>query len=350
MKPFKTAAAVALRGAETFGLFDLLERGERDRRDVLRVLMYHRIGDSRDHSLYPGLVSASPRAFERQIRCLAERHRFVSMDEVLHWHRTGSRLPPRALLLTFDDAYADFAEHAWPILSELGLPATVFVPTAIPDRPRLAFWWDRLFRAIEGSDRAACESTPLGRLELRDSASRRRAFRRLRDLIESLPHDRAMQLVDDISRELGESPAPNPVLGWDALRSLARAGVTLCSHTRTHPKLDRIPTALIRREVAGSLADLQREIGNVLPVFAYPEGRFGKDAVHVVAKEGVELAFTTDRGLNHMASAHPLLLRRIPVWPRATDPVLRAQLMGWTVGLNRFAQDSTLRRPVVAGS
>ena len=48
------------------------------------------------------------------------------MGEVLHCRRTGTRLPPRALLLTCDDAYADFAENAWPILAELSLPATVF--------------------------------------------------------------------------------------------------------------------------------------------------------------------------------------------------------------------------------
>ena len=337
VKPFKSAAAVALRGAEASGLFDLLERGERDRHDVLRVLMYHRIADPSDTSLYPTLISASPDAFERQMRWLAGRHRFVSMSEVLHCRRTGSRLPARALLLSFDDAYADFAEHAWPILAQLELPVALFVPTAFPDQPRRAFWWDRLFLSLEGTDLAACECTPLGRLELRDEASRRRAFRRLRSLVVSLPHERAMQLIEDVALELGESPAPNPVLGWDALRSLAREGVTLCSHTQTHPALDRLPVELVRREVVDSFTDLKREIGDVLPVFAYPGGRFDEETIRVLAEEGVELAFTTRRGLNDMATAHPLLLRRVPVSPRATQSVLRAQLMGWTAALNRFA-------------
>ncbi len=336
MKPFKSAVALALRGAEACGLFDLLERGEPDRYHVLRVLMYHRIADPSDTSLYPTLISASPDAFEGQMRCLAGRHRFVSMSEVLHCYRTGSRLPARALLLTFDDAYADFAEHAWPVLAELGLPVTVFVPTEFPDQSRRAFWWDRLFRILEGTDRTSCECTPLGRLELRDKASRRRALQRLCSLVISIPHERAMQLVEDVARELGESPAPNPVLGWDALRTLAREGVTLCSHTRTHPALNRLPVELVRREIVDSLADLRREIGDVLPVFAYPGGLLDDQTVRVLAEEGIELAFTTRRGLNDMSTAHPLLLRRVPVSPRATPSVLRAQLMGWTAALNRF--------------
>jgi peptidoglycan/xylan/chitin deacetylase (PgdA/CDA1 family) len=334
--PFKPAAAAALRGADAAGVFDLLERGERHRRNVLRVLTYHRVADPSDRSLYPPLVSASPDVFERQMRWLAGRHRFVSLSEVLHCRRTGSPLPARALLLTFDDAYADFAEHAWPILAELGLPVVMFVPTSYPDEPGRNFWWDRLFGILEGTKLAACESTPLGRLELQDEASRRRAFRQLRSLKDSLPHEQAMQLVEDVACELGETPAPNPVLGWDALRSLASEGVTMCSHTRTHPALDRLPVELVRREVVGSLADLKREIGDVLPVFADPGGRFDEQTVRVLAEEGIELAFTTHRGLNDMASAHPLRLRRVPVSQRATQSVLRAQLMGWTAALNRF--------------
>ena len=95
VKPFRSAAAVALRAAEASGLFDFLERGEPGRHNVLRVLMYHRIADPSNTSLDPTLISASPDAFERQMRCLAGRHRFVSMSEVLHCCRnrvSGYRL------------------------------------------------------------------------------------------------------------------------------------------------------------------------------------------------------------------------------------------------------------------
>lgn len=342
MKPGRSAAALALRAAEIAGVFALLERGEAGRRDVLRVLTYHRVADPADRTLYPGLVSASPVAFELQMRWLSARYRFVSMQEVLECRRRREPLPPRALLLTFDDAYADFAQHAWPTLDKLGLPATVFVPTGFPDQPGRVFWWDRLFRIIERTRASAWEGSPLGRLELRDARQRAGAHRRLRGLLRSLPHDDAMALVDDAARELGEPETRGAVLGWDTLRSLARRGVTLCSHTQSHPALDRLPEDRIRREVAGSLVDLQREIGSVLPVFAYPEGRFGAEALRALAAEGIELAFTTRRGLDVLSRADPLLLRRVPVTPRATRPVLRAQLLGWT------ARSSPARDPASA--
>lgn len=338
MKPFRRVAAIALRGLEAAGLFELLERGESERSGVLRVLTYHRVGDVRDRSLYPGLVSASPQDFAEQMRWIAEHYQVVSVEEVLHCARSGVELPPRALLLTFDDAYADFAEHAWPVLAGLGMAAVVFVPTAFPDVPDRSFWWDRLFRSLDRSERRACTSTPLGRIELGDRDGRLRAFRRLRALIMSLPHERAMRLVDAVVEELGDHAAPNPVLGWDPLRALARAGVTLCPHTRTHPALDRLPADEVRREVRGSVADLERELGSAPPpVFAYPAGRLDEAAVRILGEEGIELAFTTQRGLNQLGIEHPLRLRRINVSPRATEPVLRAQLMGWMAALRRPA-------------
>jgi len=338
MKPFRRAAAIALRGLEATGLFELLERGESERTDVLRVLTYHRVGELGDRSLYPGLVSASPRDFAEQMRWIAEHYRVVCAEEALDCARRGVGLPPRALLITFDDAYADFAENAWPVLARLGLPVVLFVPTAFPDAAGRSFWWDRLFRALDRSERSACTSTPLGPIELGDRDGRLRAFRRLRTLILSLPHERAMDLVDAVVGELGDHAASNPVLGWDSLRGLAREGVTLCPHTRTHPALDRLPAEEVRREVRGSVADLEREIGAAAPpIFAYPAGRLDEAAVRILGEERIELAFTTRRGLNQLGVENPLRLRRINVSPRATEPVLRAQLLGWTAGFGRTA-------------
>ena len=55
----------------------------------------------------------------------------------------GRRAPPNAVLVTFDDGYAD-VEAAVPLLRRSGVPATFFVPTAYPDAGRL-FWWDRVW-------------------------------------------------------------------------------------------------------------------------------------------------------------------------------------------------------------
>ena len=185
---------------------------------TLAVLTYHRVGEPR-HSP-PGLVSATPATFERQMRLLARTGRAVGLDDVLR-SRNGTReLPRGAVLVTFDDAYRDFREHAWPVARRLRIPVVLFVPTAFPASGR-AFWWDRLFGAL---DRARGEvDTPLGRLPLRTSVQRRKAYRALRAHVKTLPHDRAMALVDELEATLGPapSPAPRPVLAR-AARACAR--------------------------------------------------------------------------------------------------------------------------------
>jgi peptidoglycan/xylan/chitin deacetylase (PgdA/CDA1 family) len=327
----------ALGNVERSGLFDFLDRRD-ERPDLLRVLTYHRIAEEGAEGLCPGLVSATPQAFESQLRELGSRYRIVSLAEIVDRQRTRSPLPPRSLLLTFDDAYRDFEENAWPVLERLGVPAALFVPTAYPDREERAFWWDRLFRALMGAQGRERVATPVGELPLATPAQRRRAFARLKAWVKRVPHERAMAWVDEFCGRLGAEPARGEVLGWDALRRLAARGIAICSHTRTHPRLDRIPESEIRAEVRGSLADLAREIGEVLPVFAYPDGAVTPAAVRILAQEGIELAFTTGRGVSVLGRAHPLLLRRVPVGRRANGPLLRAQLLGFRTGSGRRAR------------
>ena len=54
--------------------------------------------------------------------------------------------------MTFDDAYCDFADHAWPVFRRLGVPVTLFVATEYPDHPDRAYWWDRLHAGLSVAD------------------------------------------------------------------------------------------------------------------------------------------------------------------------------------------------------
>jgi glycosyltransferase involved in cell wall biosynthesis/peptidoglycan/xylan/chitin deacetylase (PgdA/CDA1 family) len=291
----------------------------------LRVLMYHRVIDPGAAPCSPSLVSATPRAFEEQARLLARRYRVLSLDEVVDLFRRLRPLPPRAVLITFDDGCADFGEIAWPILRRHRLPATVFVPTAYPGRPERNFWWDRLHAALSSTQVARVE-TPEGPLSLADVASKGAALRSLQRLVKTLPHHEAMQLVDRVCRELGDVPAPSDVLPWNRLRALAADGVAIGAHTRTHPALTRLATEEARAEIRGSAGDLRRELGACPPVFAYPFGDHDDRIVRIVREEGFELAFTTRDGHSRLGAEDPLRLRRTGVTPRTTARILRARL------------------------
>jgi peptidoglycan/xylan/chitin deacetylase (PgdA/CDA1 family) len=311
---------------------DLLERFDRSSLGTLPVLTYHRvdaIGSRPD--LDPALISATPDQFERQMSWVAANRTVLSLDELLEIRRGRMAVPERALLVTFDDAYLDFATGAWPVLRRHGLPVTMFVPTAYPDSD-VRFWWDRLHAALSHTSRRAALETQAGRFALVDSEQRRRALERLRAWIASVPHDEAMELVGRLVDDLGGEPPAPAVLGWQALRELAAAGVALAPHSRSHARLDRLPLERLAAEIAGSRADLVRELGACPPVFAFPGGGHDADAEQLLAREGFEVAFTTRRGSNAMGDGDWLSLRRTNVGRRASLALIRAELVYTPVG------------------
>jgi peptidoglycan/xylan/chitin deacetylase (PgdA/CDA1 family) len=315
-------------------LIGALERSAPWRRGVLAVLTYHRVDDPEARpDLSPALLSATPTAFAEQIVDLARHYRPVSMAEVLDAIDDPRRLPPRAVHVTFDDAYRDFAIHAWPVLRASNVPATLFVPTAYPDASGPGFWWDRLWQAVSTTRRDTLSVEPVGRLPLGDLAARRSTMRAIQASLKARPHDEAMADVERIVAELSVPagatviPPMPAVLDWDTLRGLAADGVTLAPHTRTHPLLDRVSFDTAVAEIAGAHEDLEREIGPTPRVLAYPSGAHDGMAVEAARGAGMVLAVTTERGGNDLRHADRLRIQRINVGGRARSPLIRAQLL-----------------------
>jgi peptidoglycan/xylan/chitin deacetylase (PgdA/CDA1 family) len=310
----ETAAVGRLVGA--------VERLDARRPNLLRVLTYHRVDD--------------PVAFGAQAAFLARSCATVSAADVLASLGGGPPLPPRAVLLTFDDAYRSFATDAWPVLRSLGIPALLFVPTAYPDSERPSFWWDRVDRTLAQAPRGTSVETFAGCLSTESAPARSASLRTLKLRLKDLPHRELVAEVERLCTRLGVPPGRHDVLGWDELRRLAREGVTLGAHTRTHPVLTRVPPVEAESEIAGSLADLEREIGPGPRLLAYPDGRHDDGVVGAAARAGVELAVTTRRGTNDLRAADRLRLRRIHVEASDPRPVLRARLLYSSVYLNRL--------------
>src|SRR5262249_45301952 len=99
---------------------------------TLRVLMYHKVND------VPGNPLTVPTAvFDEQMATLRGLgYTPVSLDRVLDHHAEGAPLPPRAVLITFDDGYRDNLENAAPILQRYAYPAVIFVPIGYLDTAR----------------------------------------------------------------------------------------------------------------------------------------------------------------------------------------------------------------------
>ena len=197
----RAAAAVARGPVGTAGA-SVIDRALPRRPGVLTILTYHRVDEpSARPDLMPSLISATPAGFRGQMTLVARQFDPVSMQDVLASLDDPSRLPPRAVLVTFDDGYLDFAANAWPILREASIPATLFVATAFSADPTTPFWWDRLWAAVRAASGHPPIATPVGTLAVGPDAARA-TVARLRTWIKGLDHDEAMGEVDRIVGEL----------------------------------------------------------------------------------------------------------------------------------------------------
>lgn len=305
---------------------------------MLRILAYHRVAELRDTPTVDSrTISTTPTGFARQMQHLVRNYHVVSMPQLLKAVESGVPLPKRAVLLTFDDAYADFAETTWQVLKRFGLPATLFVPTAYPDHPERPFCWDKLYQAFAATSRTILCGTPLGSLPLGDSEEKRRGLRIVQDYIKTIPHDEAMRLVDSVCAQLvGRAIYSGSALSWDQLRQLAREGLTLGSHTRTHPLMTQVTTERMREEIRASQGDLKREIGTALPIFCYPNGCHNDTVIAILRDEGILLAFTTLSGQNRSESLDLLRLRRTVITPRTSTAVFCLRLLRVGVHLDAW--------------
>ncbi len=306
-------------------VIDVLERLVPAGRDILSVLTFHRIAPL-DAGATPGLLSATPDGFADLLDALAKRHAIIGIEDVLRRAAGGPSLAPRSVLLTVDDAYRDFADHAWPRLRERGMPVVLFVPTAYPDAPERSFWWDRLYHAVMTTTCATVDG-PDGALPLASPASRVDAYRSLRDQLKQLPHDALLPTVDELVGSLEVDPLPSLVMGWDALRALAADGVALAPHSRPHPLLTRVDAGALDAEIAGSREDLSAATGSTIAAFAYPSGAVSGPVAAATGRAGARVAFATTRGVNDLRTADLLQLRRVTVSVRTPGPAIRAQVL-----------------------
>jgi lipid II:glycine glycyltransferase (peptidoglycan interpeptide bridge formation enzyme)/peptidoglycan/xylan/chitin deacetylase (PgdA/CDA1 family) len=104
---------------------------------LLRCVVFHNISAT-DSPFTRGMsVSITPRKFEAALRFFTTHYTPVRLQDVLT-DSDGRGLPPRAVLVTFDDAYASVAEWAAPLCRQFGVPAVFFVNAAFLDNQRLA--------------------------------------------------------------------------------------------------------------------------------------------------------------------------------------------------------------------
>ena len=217
--------------------------------DVL-VLCYHAVSPT-----WPAALSVTPERFEKQLTSLVRRgFTGATFHDAVH-----APAGERTLAVTFDDAYRSVLTLAAPILDRLGLPATVFVPTAWPDRGE-PMAWPGIDEWLDGPHRE--ELVPLT---------------------------------------------------WDELGGLAERGWEVGSHTHTHPHLTELGDDELHDELTTSKAECERRLGRPCRTIAYPYG--DQDARVRAATEaaGYDAAAALDRSL---VEGDRFAWPRVGIWNR----------------------------------
>lgn len=108
----------------------------------LSTLMYHHIQDlGLAKTKNQQNLTVDTQVFKKQMQYLKDSgYSTISMSDLVGFFDSGTAIPKRALLLTFDDGYDDFAINAVPILRDFGFKATLFTPTGLINNPGYLSW------------------------------------------------------------------------------------------------------------------------------------------------------------------------------------------------------------------
>ena len=191
------------------------------------ILAYHALGDCRPEDDVHNLF-LDPAVFEQQMEYLAANKRVVPLDDVT----SGKAKGRGCIAITFDDGYRNVARFAAPVLSRLGLPATIFVPTA-----------------FLGARNTWIDPTPCD--------------------------------VD--------------IMTMDELRELEASGITSESHGHGHIDYEVATEEEARDDLARSRSILSEGLSRDIRHFAYPYGRSSTRSRAVARGSGLTAAYSIDR-------------------------------------------------------
>lgn len=305
----------------------------RRHRDLLAIVMFHGV---EDQPLSPPCWHVSDVAlYRRQLEYLRRHFNVLPLEQALASLAAGT-LPPRAMAITFDDGTRNLATQALPVLRDLNLPAAVFLATG-PIGTGDALWPDRLWLAIARAVAAEVDLAPLGlgTRSLDGDVQRGSVYAATVEALKNLADAQRIAVLDEVLVALGYrddgDAGPFRMLTWDEAREMAGDPlVTLYPHTVTHPILARCDDDKVEREITDSCAALEREIGVMPTVFAYPNGRpqdFDARAKNVLRRRGVRWALSTAPGFADRF-CDPLALPRLAVGSDSSFDYFRLTVSG----------------------
>lgn len=243
------------------------------RRRGVRILVAH------------GTPRRLARVLERQLSYLKRQFRIVALPQLVGAFEERAGGLDGMVALTFDDGLRNNVEVAYPILRRHGLPAAFFVCPGLIDERR--WLW-----------------THEARLRLRALGQDADPVVEWMKTLHTQPRQAVEEALRAETRRLQPSTAEREdfdLAGWDELRALDPALITIGSHTATHPILTGSDAIELETEVAQSRRTLEARLQRPVEYFCYPNGDHGPEVVDCARRH--YRAALTDGG--HRVPPHP---------------------------------------------
>lgn len=285
------------------GLLDILRGLLYKQRAV--ILMYHRVLPSlsaESNFVQPGMYVTID-TFRCHIDFLKERFEVVPLADLLARIRAGKTVTG-CCVITFDDGWLDNYRHAFPVLQEYQVPASIFLASSFIGT-NYFFWPERL-------------AFYMGQPEM--IKERKKKGGMLREFLSKLPVgtnketflDNAIVLLKDwepgkrgglfarLESICKESPPGRLLMNWDEVLEMQHSGlIDFGAHTANHVILDQVPHDIAKNEIVNSRKEIEARLSTPVVLFAYPNGNYNDVLKKMVKDSGFSGAVTTKSGWVH---------------------------------------------------
>lgn len=283
------------------------------------ILMFHRIVEDMIEYQYPSIAQLHVTVghLEYLITGLREQgYEIISLDELCQ-RLNSNRKNDKFVVFTFDDAYRDTYELAFPLFKKHDAPFTVYVPTAVPDNNFI--WWyymldDLVYR------HAAIDISIMGEklhFELTTDEQKADTYKVLEGIFNSIRPEQRIDVMKGLFFGYALDPEVyNRKLSmtWEQLAELSGSGLaTIGGHSVNHNNLAAMSRDEAIDEILRGRKRIEEKLGIKVEHFCYPFG--SKAAAHfrefdLTKGLGFKTAVTSRHG--YISPAHKHYLERLP--------------------------------------
>jgi len=268
----------------------------------ITVISYHRVTNTEepDFPYYRG-GSISPDMFKRHMAFVGEHYSVISLKQLIDFVQNAATLPPRPLLITFDDGYLDNYIHAYPVLREFDFPAVVFLMTGAINGS-VEPWWEQCSYFFHLTCLDSATLPLIGERTFARKTDRIKVCEELIDALKEVSEEEKLSTLTQVRTVLGVEPSDREspsFMTWEQIREMEENGIAFQPHTVTHPILTRVSTLRASQEIRDSLHEILQQTQQKSYAFAYPNGGkhdYNEQIIQALRDETIKTAFTTAAG------------------------------------------------------